>query len=111
MPQLLVRGISPERMASVSAGLVEELADICGCPASDFTIDCLPVASVFGGKLVDTFPFIEVAWFDRGQRIRDETAAAIAKHLRIAGVEEAETAFVVYRKDSYYANGERCFDE
>jgi len=105
MPQLNVKGISAEAMRSVSTALVEELARICECGTDNFTIDCLQTISVFGGETVPTFPFIEVAWFERGQATRDRVAAAITDHVRSLGVAEVEVAFVVYREDSYYANG------
>jgi len=105
VPQLNVKGISAEAMRTISTALIDDLASICECGTDNFTIDCLQVTSVFGGETVPTFPFIEVAWFERGQDTRDRVAAAITKHIRSLGVAEIEIAFVVYREDSYYANG------
>jgi len=108
MPQLTVRGIDISVMKAVSAALLEELAAICECGTDNFTIDCLLTASVFDGKKVDTFPFVEIAWFERGTPTRDRVADAVARHVRSAGVAEVEIAFKVYREDAYYINGISC---
>ena len=107
MPQLNVKGISAESMRTISTALIDDLASICECGTDNFTIDCLQTTSVFGGETVQTFPFIEVAWFERGQDTRDRVAAAMTKHVLSLGVAEVEIAFVVYQEDSYYANGKR----
>ncbi|CAM4487623.1 DUF1904 family protein [Paenibacillus tarimensis] len=108
MPQLTVRGIPSSLMAAISLPLVEELAILCECGTDNFTVDCIETASVMGGKRVDTFPFIEVAWFDRGRDVRDRFAEAISRHARLAGVAELEIAFKVYQPDAYYINGKSC---
>jgi hypothetical protein len=108
LPQLTIRGIAPERVMAISEALVQELADVCGCGTDNFTFDCLETVSVMNGKRVDTYPFIEVAWFDRGAQTRDRFAETITKHLLSAGVLEAEIAFKVYSEDGYYINGVRC---
>ncbi|MBE1444675.1 DUF1904 family protein [Paenibacillus sp. OAS669] len=111
MPQLIVRGITAEQMCKISTSLVEELAAVCECGTDNFTIDCLHTTSVYNGSLVDTYPFIEVAWFERGLQVRDRFAKAVADHVRALGIPEVEIAFTTYREDSYYLNGERCFDK
>jgi hypothetical protein len=95
-------------MMTISGALLEELAAICGCGTDNFTIDCLTVASVFGGRPAATYPFIEVAWFERGREVRDRFAAAVTRHVRHDGVAEVEVAFKVYREDAYYVNGTNC---
>lgn len=110
MPHLLVRGIKAEQMSTISSAVVEELAAICQCGTDNFLIDCLHTTSVFDGKIVETYPFIEVAWFERGLETRDRVAKSIAKHVLRLGLDEVEIAFRTYQKDSYYLNGERAFD-
>lgn len=110
MPQLTVRGIDPNHMKNISGALLEELAGICECGKDNFTIDCLDVTSVFEGETVATFPFIEVAWFDRGASVRNRAAEAITRHVREgeAGIAEVEVAFKVYSEEAYYINGRSC---
>lgn len=107
MPLLVVRGIDPYKMKTISTTLVEKLAVICECGIDNFTIECLHTTAVFGGQIVDSFPFIEVAWFERGQEVRDQFAKAVTDSVMSLGIEEVEMAFTAYREDSYYINGKR----
>ncbi|MBP3966422.1 DUF1904 family protein [Paenibacillus lignilyticus] len=108
MPQLNVRGVETSILAEVSKALVEEMAGICQCGTDNFTIDALQMVSVFGGETVPTYPFVEIAWFDRGQVVQDELARAVTQHLNKAGVAEVEVAFKVYQETAYYINGRAC---
>ncbi|MFC3341809.1 DUF1904 family protein [Paenibacillus abyssi] len=108
MPQLTVRGIEANTMMAISRPLIEELAAVCECGTDNFTVDCLSVTSVFDGERADTYPFIEVAWFERGREVRDRLAEAVTRHIRLAGIAEVEIAFKVYREDAYYINGIPC---
>lgn len=108
MPQLTIRGISVQTIKAISGPLVEELASICECGTDNFTLDCLAVTSVFGGETVETYPFIEVAWFERGGVVRYRFAEAVTRHVRLAGVTDVEVAFKVYREDAYYVSGVPC---
>lgn len=108
MPHLVARGLSVEQLCTISQSLVDELAVACGCGRDNFMLECLPVVSVFDGRQVETFPFIEVAWFERGHVIRNRVAAILTEHVRSLGIAEVEVAFRTYREDSYYINGTRC---
>lgn len=108
MPQLTVRGIPVQTLMQLSSSMVDELAQLCGCGTDNFTIDALQVVSVFGGAQADTYPFIEVAWFDRGEETRDRFAEIVTRHAREAGIAEIEVAFKVYREEAYYINGSPC---
>jgi hypothetical protein len=108
MPQLTYRGIDNRTILAISGKLVEELSTICECGQDQFTLDCLNVTSVLDGKMAPTYPFIEVAWFDRGQTVRNLFAEALTRHIRSTGIPEVEIAFKVYPEDSYYVNGEPC---
>ncbi|MDO3676731.1 DUF1904 family protein [Paenibacillus ehimensis] len=110
MPHIVVRGIPVEQLKEISTALVEELAAICGCGTDNFMIECLHTTAVFQGNEVESYPFIEVAWFERGQEVRDRFAQAIARHVLSLGIPEVETAFIAYRQDSYYLNGEGFFE-
>lgn len=106
MPHLLIRGVLPEQIRSVSKPLTEELAAICGCPAGDFMLECLHTTAVSEGEFAPSFPFIEVAWFDRGLAAQDRFAEAVDRHIRQGlGLPELEIAFRVYRPRDYYSQG------
>lgn len=108
MPQLTVRGISQQTMVAISKELIQELAIVCDCEPDNFTIDCLNVTSIFGGEIVETYPFIEVAWFERGSEVRHRLVQVLSRYVHLAGVPEVEVAFKVYREDAYYINGLPC---
>jgi len=105
MPHLLIRGVSPEQIRTISQSLVAELAQVCQCPADHILLECLHTSACFDGQIVPSYPFIEVNWFDRGQEIRDQAAACIDRHIQSLGIAEAEVAFRTYEASSYYANG------
>lgn len=108
MPHIIVRGLPVEHMRLISKALVEDLAVDCECGTDNFMIECIHTTSVFDGNIVDSYPFIEVAWFERGQDARDRVAQTLTAHVHSLGIPELEIAFIAYREDSYYINGERC---
>ncbi|MGE5705066.1 MAG: DUF1904 family protein [Clostridia bacterium] len=105
MPQLIVRGITVEQLKTISTPLIAELAEVCECGTDNFMIEYQHTTSIFGGEVVNSYPFIEVAWFERGQQVRDRFAEAVTRHVLSLGIPEVEIAFAVYREDSYYLNG------
>ncbi|HBG1558843.1 DUF1904 family protein [Clostridioides difficile] len=53
------------------------------------------------------YPFVEVAWFDRGQEVQDIVARIITDSIRNnLDVESMDLAFTVFEKEKYYENGE-----
>lgn len=105
MPHLLIRGIAPNRMQEIGRSLIAELAGLCRCPEDHILLECQHTTAVFGDEPVPSFPFITVSWFDRGAEVRDRAADCIDRHVRSLGIPELELAFVVYERESYYANG------
>ncbi len=105
MPHLLIRGVSPDLIRSISKPLIEELAIVCQCPADHILLECLNTTACFDGEIVPSYPFVEVNWFDRGQSVRDLAAECVDRHIRSLGFAEIEVAFRIYEEDSYYANG------
>lgn len=105
MPHLLIRGVSPDHIRTISKALITELAGICECPEDYITLDCLHTTACFDGAIVPSFPFIEVNWFERGSVVRDRAAECIDRHVRSLGLDEVEVAFRTYEQASYYSNG------
>jgi hypothetical protein len=105
MPHLIIRGVSPEQIRTISKPMVAELAKIFDCPPDHILLECLHTTAVFEGELVASYPFVEVNWFDRGQEVQDEAARCIDGHIRSLELAECEIAFRTYERDSYYANG------
>lgn len=111
MPHLLIRGIAPDQIRTISKPLTEELAAICSCPEGDFMLECLHTTAIAGCEFAPSYPFIEIAWFDRGLEAQDRFAEAVDRHVRQGlGLPELEVAFRVYRARDYYSGG-RSFAE
>ncbi len=110
MPQLLIRGMTAEQVCQISTPLIHELADICHCETDYFIVEVMHSSAIHDGVIGPSFPFIEVAWFERGKTIRDRFATTVTTHVKALGIDEVEIAFVVYREDSYYINGVPCND-
>ncbi|GLX67651.1 DUF1904 family protein [Paenibacillus glycanilyticus] len=109
MPQLLFRGVPAEKLQTISQPLSEELALICECGTDNFTMEYVHTTAIYGGLAEgQSYPFVEVGWFERGQAVRDRFAKAVTEQLARIGVHELEVAFRTYREDSYYINGRPC---
>ncbi|EFM11714.1 protein of unknown function DUF1904 [Paenibacillus curdlanolyticus YK9] len=108
MPHLLFRGIAAQQLRPLAQQLAEQLADICECGTDNFTMDCLHTTAVYGGAGDQSFPFVEVAWFERGDEVRGQVAAAVTQQLSSLGLTDIEVAFRTYREDSYYIDGVPC---
>lgn len=85
--------------------MVQELADLCACGTDNFTLEVVNSTFVFDGKEVPGYPFIEVKWFERGQKIQNEFANIITKQVRALEIPEVEVAFSTFKESSYYLNG------
>ncbi|MFC3800368.1 DUF1904 family protein [Cohnella sp. GCM10012308] len=106
MPHLYFRGLSVEQVQAIGDSLEAELSAIIGCEPSDLMLEIIHTTCVSGGRIAPSYPFVEVAWFERGREVRDAVARCLDKHIRGSGLPEAEVAFRSYRPSDYYANGE-----
>lgn len=104
MPQLTFRGVEKELVRIASEKLPHELAELCQCSLDSFTFDVVETISYFKGVQTPTYPFIQVGWFDRGQEVKDRFASTIYQCFMELGIEEIETVFINFDKESYYAN-------
>ena len=106
MPHLKVRGIVPEVLCRLNNPLIDELVEIIKCPREYFEMEYIHTTAIRDGKIAEVYPFVEVAWFDRGQEIQDQVAKAITKHVYELGIDAVDVAFTQYQRNSYYENGE-----
>lgn len=104
MPQLIIKGMEPDKIKRVSTPLIDELQEIIGCPRDYFTIEAVNSVFIMDGQLQQINPFVQVNWFDRGQEVQDRVAAAIYRHVLLAGYSQVETFFVVLEENRYYEN-------
>ncbi len=104
MPQIIIKGMDIQKVKEMSRLLVDDLQEIIGCPRDYFTIEVSINPFVMDGQEIEITPLIQVNWFDRGQRVQDEAAATISRHVKSAGYSHVETFFVVLTEARYYEN-------
>jgi len=104
MPQVIIKGMDHEKINTISKPLIDELQQIIGCPRDYFTIEAVNSVFIMDGEPVAITPFVQVNWFDRGQQVQDQVAAAIYRHVATAGYRNVETFFVTLQASSYYEN-------
>ncbi|KAB3530463.1 DUF1904 domain-containing protein [Alkaliphilus serpentinus] len=107
MPQIKVRGISPEKLCKIDQNLIDELVEIVQCPRDYFQLEYIQSLAIRDGNIEEAYPFVEVAWFDRGLEVQDQVAKTITKYMRHLSEESVEVAFILFDKRSYYEDGER----
>ena len=105
MPQIKVRGISPEKLCELSKDLIDELVEVVECPRDYFELEYIQSIAIREGNIEAAYPFIEVAWFDRGQEVQDDVAKIITKHVLSLGIPSLDLAFTTFEKRNYYENG------
>jgi len=105
MPQITIKGAEGKEICLVSTELIDELQELLQCPRSYFTIECINSTFIMDGSYVTAYPFIEVAWFDRGQEVQDKAAGIITKYIHKLGYENVDIVFKLLEKNRYYENG------
>lgn len=106
MPQIKIRGVHPEQVCQISTEMVDNLTTIIDCPRDYFTIECIHSTAIRDGAIIPVPPFVEVAWFDRGQEVQDLVAREITTQFQSVGIESLDVAFIRFEKPCYYENGE-----
>jgi len=107
MPQIIVRGIKAVNLCEISENMIDELVEAVKCPRDYFEIECIESIAIRNGRIADVYPFVEVAWFDRGQEIQDKVAKIITDNIRNnLNIESMDLAFTVFEKEKYYENGQ-----
>lgn len=106
MPQIKIRGIETEIIRRQSKQLIDELALLTQSPRDYFTLEVIHSTFVLDGDVVPGYPFVEIAWFDRGQDIQDQVAQAIGRLLNEGGCPSVDIMFTILEKSSYYEIGE-----
>jgi len=106
MPHIRMRAMQESQVKEVSRGLVEELAQALGTAEDNFTLELVPSVFFQKGLLIDSYPFVEVLWFERSQEIQDHCAKIITEKVKAATrAEDVVVVFQVLPRFSYYENG------
>lgn len=105
MPQLKIKGVEGKEICLISKKLIDELQELLQCPRNYFTIECINSSFIMDGNYVNTYPIIEVAWFDRCQELQDKVAEIITKYIQSLGYKEVDVIFTLLDEKRYYENG------
>ncbi len=105
MPQIKIRGIETEIIRKLSTQLIDELAILTQSPRDYFTLEVIHSTFVMDGEVVPGYPFVEIAWFDRGQETQNQVAQAISRLLKEGGCPNVDIMFTILEKSNYYENG------
>jgi hypothetical protein len=105
MPQIVIKGMKKEEVQKISKKLIDELYPIVQCPREYFTIEFVDDTFIMDGDVVKSNLFIQINWFDRGQEVQDEVAAAITKNIYEVGYEQVDIFFTILERSNYYENG------
>lgn len=107
MPHLRFRAVKNEVVQSLSASLPNELAQIMNTAEDNFTFEAIPTEFYSAGQASNSYPFVEVLWFERPQDVQDRAAKVITDQLRNrTNAVDIVVVFLALNKHSYYENGE-----
>ncbi len=105
MPQIIIKGMKLADVQKISKSMIDELEVIIDCPREYFTLEGIETNFIVDGEIVAKDPLIQINWFDRGQEVQDQTAAAITKHVAAAGYKDIDIFFIMLERKNYYENG------
>ncbi|MHB8075358.1 DUF1904 domain-containing protein [Desulfosporosinus fructosivorans] len=106
MPQIKMRGIEIEIIRKLSKQLIDELAVLTQSPRDYFTLEVIHSTFIMDGDVASGYPFVEIAWFDRGQDIQDQVAHTISRLLNEGGCSSVDIMFTILEKPRYYEFGD-----
>ncbi|UUM30047.1 DUF1904 domain-containing protein [Vibrio japonicus] len=108
MPHLRFRAVEPQTVQPLSKSLIDALQPHMDCPREDFTFEYIYTTFFHEGEVSPAYPFVEVLWFDRGQKVQDEVAKIITHQVRGMVGEDIDVAviFTALNASGYYDNGE-----
>ncbi len=108
MPHLRFRAVEKQTVQTLSETLVETLQPLMECPREDFTFEYIESTFFGEGKPSLAYPFVEVLWFDRGQKTQDAAAKIITQHVRgLVGSDiDVAVIFSALNTNAYYDNGD-----
>lgn len=107
MPHLRFRALDSKYAAELSASLPQELAPVMQTTEDNFTFESIATDFYTAGKKSDSYPFVEVLWFARGQQVQDQSARIITERIKkLTNSVDVVVVFHALDKSAYYENGE-----
>lgn len=106
MPHLRFRALNQEQTQKLSQDLLPELAQIVNTAEDNFTFELVDTQFFYKGKTTESFPFVEVFWFERPQEVQDKVATFITDKVKsFSKADDVVVVFTELKKSSYYENG------
>lgn len=108
MPFFRFHFVETSRLAGVSRLMADRIQQAVGCPREHIVFELIHSGVVEEGtvKAGQTWPFVEVEYFERPREIQHEVARIVYECLKIAGYPDADIHFRYLQTENYYENGE-----
>ena len=106
MPHIRLKCISEKNVQALSETLPKKLAQSMQTTEDNFSFEILPNKFFEAGKPIESYPFVEVHWFERTQEVKSQSAKIITDEVR--SLTQAQDIVVVYipiEKNNYFENG------
>ena len=106
MPQLIIKGLKPCEYQPFAKKVRPELSKIVGCPEDWFTFDYQLSALYTSEGAIESFPVIQIWWFERPKDVQDAAAAFLDATLKEKGYRGSQISFHLFREEDYYEDGQ-----
>ena len=105
-PFLRFHTTDPVKLAEISREMTDHLQETIGCPREHIVLEVIHSEIVIDGQIGQgDWPFIEVAYFERGLEVQDKVAGIICRYLKQVGYENVDIHFSYLNNRNYYENG------
>lgn len=106
MPHFRFRAVEPQTVQLLSKSLTDELQDLMTSPREDFTFEYIYSTFFHENEVSSAYPFVEILWFDRGQKVQDEVADIVTRQVRdvLGGDADVAVVFTELKPEQYYDN-------
>lgn len=105
MPHIRFRALQTEHIQSLSSSLPCVLAEAMNTDEDNFTFERVHTEFFAKGVSAESFPFVEILWFERSQDVQDLCAQIITEEVKkLSGAEDVVVIFFALQKSGYYEN-------
>lgn len=102
MPQIIVKGMTPEDVRLMSENTLSEIARINETPEEYYIFQHCTNTYFERGKESAIYPLVEVVQFERSREQEKETAKYLCQYIHSLGYPTAEIYYVHLREQDYY---------
>lgn len=107
MPHLRFKAVPEKIVSDLSQTLPKELASVLQTSEDNFSFELVSSNFYENGQKTSFYPFVEFAWFDRGQKVQDQVAQIIYHRVKeVFPADYITLVFLDLPKTSYYENGQ-----